>query len=247
MTTPWLSKPMLGLDLETTGPNPETARIVQACTGWADPVWGLWDPYVRLANPGIPIPAEATEIHHITDADVADAPDAATVVAGVVEALSNAWDCRLPVDGFNVCYDLTVLDRESMRLFGRGIPQPRYVLDPFVLDKAVDRYRRGLRTLAAVCKLYAVDLDGAHNAGADAFAAVRLAYRMCAYNRELKRLDLDQLYDFQQIAYRDQKRSYFDYLAGKGEQPDSFNTDWPIATWQKEKEEASADPVGAER
>jgi DNA polymerase III subunit epsilon len=247
MTTPWLTTRMLGFDLETTAADPETARIVQACVGWADPATGGWEPDVRLANPGIPIPAEATEIHHITDADVAAAPDAEATVMWLVDTLEGAWDSHLPVVGFNVCYDLTVLDRESRRVLGRKLLKPRHVLDPFVLDKEVDFYRRGLRTLAATCQLYGVPLDNAHDAGADTFATVRLAYKLCAYHPRLNYRDLDELFDFQQRKYREQRLDRIAYMAAKGEKPDSLNTDWPIATWPKEKEEVRADPVGAER
>lgn len=64
--TGWLDQPLFALDTETTGTNPETARVVQSCIGRSGRI-GEWTPKTRLINPGVPIPAEATAVHGITD------------------------------------------------------------------------------------------------------------------------------------------------------------------------------------
>ena len=83
--------------------------------------------------------------------------------------------------GHNVVYDLTILGAD-MRRHGVGelhIAGP--VLDTLVLDKHVDKYRRGRRNLTAVSAHYGVDLgDDAHNADADAKAAMLIAEKICA-------------------------------------------------------------------
>ena len=66
---PDASQRVVGFDLETTGTDPSTDRIVEICLmapGGRAKVWRV--------NPGLPIPAGATAVHGITDADVADAP-----------------------------------------------------------------------------------------------------------------------------------------------------------------------------
>ena len=74
------------IDIEGTGVNPETDRIVQVGVSVLHPDMSRvkWS---SLVNPGIPIPPEATEIHHITDEDVKDAPPfgeiARTLVLGL--------------------------------------------------------------------------------------------------------------------------------------------------------------------
>lgn len=95
----------------------------------------------------------------------------------------------MPLVVFNARYDLTVMDRECARL---GIPMfdiGRRVVDPMLLDKILDRYRKSFpfgkvegavstRTLSGMCGVYGVRLDGAHDAACDALAAARIAYRM---------------------------------------------------------------------
>jgi DNA polymerase III subunit epsilon len=234
---------MLGFDLETTGRDPRTARIVQSCTGWASAGDGRWESSVTLVNPGVPIPAEATEVHHITDADVAGEPRLVDILPGLIGQIEGAWAAGCPVIGFNVCYDLTVLDRECRRLFKRGLDTPGPVIDPYVLDKAIYRYRKGPKAhvLERACREWGVPLEGAHDAGNDAFATVRLAYKICRRGSipkgpDLCDLTLGELFDYQREAYREQKLSYFDWLRGQGGTPDSWNTDWPVQSWQEEEE-----------
>lgn len=174
MTAAWWDGPLVGFDLETTGVDPETARIVTACVLVHDPdhptdIVRSWD---WLVNPGVPIPDEAAAVHGVTtERAVADGEDAASAVRSIITAL---YGFSLPMVAFNAAYDFTVLDREARR---HGIEPlvPHPVLDPFVIDKQVDRYRRGKRTLGVTCQHYGVTLDAAHTADADALAAVQLA------------------------------------------------------------------------
>jgi len=68
-----LTKPLVFFDLETTGVNTATDRIVQISMIKVFPD-GKEDKYNYFVNPGIPIPAEATAIHGITDEMVRDKP-----------------------------------------------------------------------------------------------------------------------------------------------------------------------------
>ena len=79
----------------------------------------------------------------------------------------------MPVIAFNASYDFTVLAAESARY---GVPQlSRFpVLDPYIMNKQVDRYRKGKRTLTALCEEYGVNLDNAHTSAADALATLRM-------------------------------------------------------------------------
>jgi DNA polymerase III epsilon subunit-like protein len=97
------------------------------------------------------------------------------VIAAVVAALRDLLDAGIPVVAYNAPFDFSLLKYEALR---HGIPpilEPSPVIDPLVLDKAHDRFRRGKRTLEAVAAHYAVPLVGAHDAAADAIAAGRVA------------------------------------------------------------------------
>ena len=87
--------------------------------------------------------------------------------------LQELFDAGTPVIAFNASYDFTVLAAESARY---GIPQlSRFpVLDPYIMNKQVDRYRKGKRTLTALCEEYGVNLDNAHTSAADALATLRM-------------------------------------------------------------------------
>lgn len=99
------------LDTETTGKDPETAEIVQigimALNGQV-----LLD---SLVKPPIPIPAEATAIHHITDEMVAQAPTLAELHPQIEGGLSGAI-----VIVFNARYDANVLNNCRRRA---GLPK----------------------------------------------------------------------------------------------------------------------------
>src|SRR5699024_4273484 len=87
---------------------------------------------------------------------------------------------------YNAPYDLTLLDRECRRHGLEPINAPGPVIDPLVIDKTVDRYRKGKRTLEVAAAHYQVALDDAHDAGADAIAAGRVALALLrAYPDEL--------------------------------------------------------------
>lgn len=178
--TPWWQGRIVGFDLETTAPQPEDARIVSAaiafCGGGEETRTMTW-----LVDPGVEIPDAAAEIHGITTERArAEGDDAAAAVAEILLALSDMTPEGAPLAIFNARYDLTVLDREARRhgLNPLGTGRPFCVVDPFVIDKQLDRYRGGSRKLDAICEHYDAVLDGAHDAAHDAIAAARVAYRI---------------------------------------------------------------------
>jgi DNA polymerase III subunit epsilon len=167
---------MCGFDVETTGPDPDSARIVTATVvlvGGGCPTETL----CLLADPGVEIPAAATAVHGITTGRArAEGRKPAEVAQTVAGALAEAWSTG-PVIGFNIVYDLTVLDRELRRHAGSRLEVSGPVVDPHVIDRALDR-RKGKRTLEETCRHYAIRHDGAHDATQDALAAARLAWRL---------------------------------------------------------------------
>ncbi|MFF8774787.1 exonuclease domain-containing protein [Kitasatospora sp. NPDC015120] len=174
----WFTGPLASFDTETTGVDVESDRIVsaalvvQSAPGAAPAATG-W-----LADPGVPIPDGARAVHGISDETVrAHGRPAPVVVAEVAAALAEQARAGRPVVVMNAPYDLTLLDRELRRHRGVSLaetiaPAALLVLDPRVLDKYVDRYRRGRRTLTDLCAHYGVELTGAHDAAADATAAL---------------------------------------------------------------------------
>jgi DNA polymerase-3 subunit epsilon len=233
--TGWHEGPLAGFDLETTSADPESARIVTAAIavrgGGREAETLTW-----LVNPGIDIPAEATAVHGVTtemaQAGGADPGKAAEDISRKLTALTLD---RIPLAIYNAPYDLTVLDRESRRHaitpFGDVLAgRTGCVIDPLVLDRHVDTYRKGSRTLAATCVFYRVTLDGAHNAEYDAIAAMRLAWKIAVAYPAIGSMTLAGLHDLQVRAKAAQSASLQDYLRRQGK-PEVVDGSWPFRAY----------------
>ena len=182
-----------------------------------------------LADPGIDIPEEATALHGITTAHAREhGRPAAEVVEEIWGGLVTAWAAGLPVVGFNVAYDLTLLDRELRRHHGRKLTIGGPVIDPLVIDRHYDRYRRGSRKLDAMCGHYRVVLDGAHDATHDAVAAARLAWKQARTYPDLAAMDLDELTLAQACWHAEWAGHLREYLIGQGKTDDLPDDAWPV-------------------
>lgn len=214
---------MLAFDLETTGKNPRECRIVtSALVRLAD---GSKDSTLYLADPGVEIPQEATNVHGITTemARTKGRPHD-EVLADTITGLRKAWQDGLTVVAYNAAYDLTVLMSQDPSFTIDGL-----VLDPFVIDKKYVR-RKGPRKLEDAAAYYHVRLDSAHDATEDALAAARIAWMQAKQWPELTQMPADELMEFQAIAYFEQKQSLKAYLEGIGKDTSDINFGWPTDT-----------------
>jgi DNA polymerase-3 subunit epsilon len=222
----WHELPRAAFDLETTGRDPLEARIVTASIVLVNgrgvplqqPEW--------LVNPGIPIPAEASAIHGITaEHAVREGQDAAAAVAEIAETLTGYFAAGIPVMAFNAAYDFTVLAAECRR-YGLTAPDPRPVIDPYILDKQMDRYRRGKRTLVALSEFYQVQLDAAHTSAADALATIGVADALAGKYAAL-RIEPGELHDAQVGWAAAQAASFQEWL--RRTKPDAVvDGVWPV-------------------
>lgn len=153
-----LKKPLVFFDLETTGTNITHDRIVELSFLKLMPD-GSTVEKTRRINPGMPIPAEATAVHHITDADVADEPTFAQIAKSLAECLRG---CDFA--GFNSNrFDLPLLDQEFVRAgvdFDFGACR--------FIDVQTIYHKREPRTLTAAYRYYCGrNLEDAHSAMTD--------------------------------------------------------------------------------
>ncbi|MGQ4517226.1 exonuclease domain-containing protein [Streptomyces sp. DW26H14] len=224
----WHGGPLAGFDLETTGTEPLEARIVTAAV-----VEAAGGEVVRgrtwLADPGVLIPAQASAVHGISsERAAAEGRPVREVAAEVADALRDAWARGVPVVAYNAPFDLTLLSAELRR---HGLPPlgplgP--VIDPYTIDRAVDRYRKGKRTLEAVCGEYGVVLDGAHQAAADALAAVRVATAIAARHAAVAALSAQELHGRQIAWYAAWAEDFEGFLRRKGNADAAVDRDWPL-------------------
>ena len=207
MTNPWHET--LGVfDLETTGIDVESSRIVSAYVGvlGAD---GEAKGVSWLADPGIEIPSQATAVHGIsTERARAEGRPAPEVVAEIVAVLRALLAQNVPITIFNAPYDLTLLNREALRYGVEPLENPAPIIDPLVLDKAMDTYRKGKRTLEVAAGHYGVELSDAHDAMADAVAAGRVVQAMAKKFAAELGDDLVDLHGRQVIWCADQAASF---------------------------------------
>ncbi|MFI1165572.1 exonuclease domain-containing protein [Streptomyces sp. NPDC020801] len=169
-------------DTETTGPDPLNDRIVTA----AFIVRGGGRPdrdFSWMINPGVPIPATATAVHHIDDTQAqADGQDPRVALEEIATNLTRCIEWGWPITAFNHSFDWSILHHDLLR---NGLPtveervagRPLTLVDPHVIDKQVDRYVKGSgrRKLKPTAERYGVVLEDWHTAEADALAALRIA------------------------------------------------------------------------
>ncbi|MBO5710354.1 MAG: 3'-5' exonuclease [Rikenellaceae bacterium] len=153
-----LKNPIVFFDLETTGTSTTKDRIVEISILKVMPN-GDEMAKTRRINPEMPIPAEASAVHGITDADVADCPrfrDIAKSLAQIIEG------CDLA--GFNSNrFDVPLLAEEFLRA-GVDIDLKRHKF----VDVQTIFHKKEPRTLSAAYKFYCdSELENAHSADAD--------------------------------------------------------------------------------
>ncbi len=223
---PWTQCPRATFDLETTGPNPRTARIVTASLILIAPDGEVLRHGEWLADPGVPIPEEAAAVHGITTEHAQEhgAP-LKQVVYELASAIGGLFSDGVPIFAFNAVYDFTVLARELRRCEMPDLA-PYPVLDPLVFNKKVDKYHKGKRTLSNLTQEYGVELENAHTSAADCLATERLAGAM---TRKYPQLDMPagELHDLQIGWAKEQAadlQAYFDRI-GK---TSKVNGDWPV-------------------
>ncbi|WP_116113577.1 exonuclease domain-containing protein [Austwickia chelonae] len=243
----WSEGPLALFDLETTGTDPQSDRIVTAAVVMDEP--GCL-PQIQdwLVDPGVEIPEGASKIHGVTTEQARSEGVAASIgVAQIVEALLSAVRSGVPVVGHNVVYDLTMLRAECARHGlaeqAEAVAGVRPVIDTIVLDRVVDPYRPknptsrrpdparcGSRTLVDTCRIWGVELsaEDAHGAAADAQAAGMLARVLAGSRPELLVPNAQELHDRQVGWKRAQAEDFGRWLVSKGK-VDDVSREWPVA------------------
>lgn len=158
-----LKRPLVVLDLETTGTNPRFDRIIEIAGLKLYPD-GRRETWKKRINPQRPIPAVVTAIHGIRDEDVAAAPTFAEIAFDLVRFLSG---CDFA--GFGIIrFDVPLLAEEFRRANVTFVTTGARLID-------VQRiyHMREPRTLSAALQFYrGRDHVGAHGAEADVLATL---------------------------------------------------------------------------
>lgn len=216
---------LCSFDLETTGIDVTRDRIVTASCIDINCDTGETTDNTWLADPGIEIPEGAAAVHGIsTEYARANGKNHEQVVNEVINHLYEQWAKGAAVVVYNAAYDLSMLYVLSGGRFEIRGP----VIDPLVIDKGIDKYRKGGRKLVMVANHYGIDFneDDAHDSTADCYAAARVAWTMMKRNL----IDFNsenELMQAQREWKQEQHGSLAQWLASQGKTIDGDGL-WPI-------------------
>lgn len=224
----WHEGALLGFDLETTGTDTGSDLPVQvALVLWgAD---GSVEREVFLVDPGREIPSEAQAVHGIsTERAQAEGRSLAEAAEALSAALHRAESGEVPIVAMNASFDATIATLLLER-HGHAAPSWAALVDPLVIDRKVDRYRKGNRRLDALCVHYGIELVNAHDAAGDADATTALARAIARRYPEIAAMAVAELTACQAEWHRDWATGYDAWRRDQGRgglTPDEF--DWPV-------------------
>ena len=216
---------MLSFDLETTSVNPTSARIVTSALVRIE--GSQVDARELLADPGIPIDPAATEVHGITNEYAqANGRPHAEALAETISTIRQAWSDGFTLIVYNAPFDLTILATQDPSFTVDGL-----VVDPYLIDRALDRYRKGRRTLTDLSEHYQISLDHAHEATSDALAAARIAWMQAnKWKQELTQISAEELMEKQAVWFFELAQDRQKYLESQGKDTSRINYSWPIGS-----------------
>lgn len=223
----WQTGLLGSYDCETTGTDPFHARLVSAAF-----VTSAGARHEFLVDPGVPIPEAATAVHGITNEHAREhgqAPQAA--LEQIAALLAGHLAAGAPLIVFNAPFDLTLLEaeleRNGLTALRERVPFLGPVVDPLVMDRKLDRYRKGSRTLESQCAHYGVQITNAHDACADAIAALEVARALADRYPEVAEATLPDLHARQAEWKEATDQDFAAYRAGRGE---AFTPQpgWPV-------------------
>ena len=227
-----LKRPIIFFDLETTGVDTSKDRIVEISMVKIMPD-GEEIIKTRRINPEMHIPAEATEVHHITDEDIKDCPTFRQIAKSLYQFMEGC-----DFGGFNSNrFDLPMLVEEFLRVGVDVDFKKRRFIDVQNIFHQMEQ-----RTLVAAYKFYCdKDLTEAHSAEADTMATYEvLKAQLDRY--DILENDIEALAKFSsrgetadyagRIAYNDKGEEIFTFGKYKGRTvAEVFSTDPSYYTW----------------
>lgn len=212
-----LKKPIIFFDLETTGTNITKDRIVEISMIKIMPNGTEYERTKRL-NPEMPIPAEATAVHGITDEDVANCRTFKMIAADLAKSFQGC-----DIAGFNSNrFDIPMLDQEFQRAGVKfDFSKPRFI------DVQTIFHKKEQRTLVAAYKFYCgKDLNDAHSASADTRATYEVLKAQLDMYDDLPN-DMEALSEYSsqnrnvdlagRVIYNEQKQEVINFGKYKGQ------------------------------
>lgn len=241
--TSYFDGPLLGFDIESTGVDQFEDRVVTfsmvfSASAEAEPIIVEYK-----MDPGVEIAEGATAVHGISTAHAQEFfMDAAKAMPYIARRMETIVDHGIPFVIYNAPFDTTMIYNEFERY---NVPL-RYtreemfarVIDPLVIDKACDKWRKGSRKLTDTAKLYGYDLTNAHNSTADVEATLHITRQLGKFFKP--EMTIEMLQEFQKDAKMEQSTSFQKYLRTKKDEEGNLidpsaviSTEWPFQTMKE--------------
>jgi DNA polymerase-3 subunit epsilon len=207
---------LIGFDTETTGIDPKTDKILSiAYTRGSDSE----DIAIRYLNWDVDVPEEASAVNGLTREKLAEiGEEPAVVLREVAEYLTSS---PANLMAYNVAFDIKMLYWDLLEVgesdLARALVQ-KTVVDPLVIDRALDQYRKGGRKLIDVAKAFGAKYDDIdlHEADSDVRLMMRVWRLMrVKYMDELPKT-AETLMEFQERAYKSWARGMNEWKRKKG-------------------------------
>ncbi len=240
----WFDGELVGFDLETTGVDrfsdvPVSYALVKFEAGV------VVDRDVSLVDPGRKIPPGASAVHGITsERAIAEGIPLVDALRHLGEEIAAAGRRGAPIVGMNIAYDLTMLDVQLKKRCGGGLESLGWsgpAIDVLTLDRHFEKFRKGSRRLGDLCEVYGVTLEDAHDASADAQAAVQIAIAQSARHVELRSSSPVDLHSCQARWHREWAESYDSWRKAHGRSPmNKGEFRWPAASFVDSMVEAAS-------
>lgn len=232
--------PLMGFDTETTGVHvyDDGTRIVTCAMILENSPEEPPKVLEWVMDPEIEIPTGASDVHGITtEMARAQGMDYRAGLQQIADTLKYIIEQGIPTTAYNGSFDATLL-RVEFRDRGIDFDEKLWdnliMIDPLMMDKFIDKFRKGKRTLSVVSEIYGYDLSNAHDATADVLATIHVARRIL--NPFTKKFEKDtgdpvtgfpMLMQVQPVVYREQATSLEQYF--RKTNPDTVvNKSWPF-------------------
>lgn len=241
--TDYFHGPLLGFDIESTGVDQFEDRVVTFSMVYSAYEGANTETLEWLIDPVVEIAEGATAVHGISTEYAAEfGKQAHNAMPYIARRMERIAELGIPFVIYNAPFDTTMIYNEFER---HGVPL-KYtreelfakVIDPLVIDKACDKYRKGSRKLTDTAKLYGYDLMNAHNSTADVEATLHITRQLGRFFKPEMTIEL--LQEFQKDAKIEQSTSFQKYLREKRDEEgnliDPFaviSTEWPFQTMKE--------------